>query len=68
MDHVYKTLEITGSSSIGFQEAIDNGLRRAGKTIRDMRWFQIIETRGAIDGDNVSQWQVTMKIGFTLED
>ena len=68
MDHVYKTLEVTGSSTVGFQEAIDNGLRRAGKTIRDMRWFQITETRGAIEGDRVSQWQVTMKIGFTLED
>ena len=68
MDHVYKTLEITGSSSVGFQEAIDNGLRRAGQTIRDMRWFQITETRGAIEGDRVAQWQVTMKIGFTLED
>ena len=67
-DHVYKILEITGSSSSGADDAMRNAIARASKTIRDMRWFEVVETRGEIQEGNIAHWQVTMKIGFTLED
>lgn len=66
-DHVYKTIEITGSSTRGIDDAIRTAVARASKTIRDMRWFQVMETRGGIDSGNIAHFQVTMKIGFTLE-
>ena len=68
MDHVYKTIELTGSSQVGIQEAIQGALERASKTIRDLRWFQVLETRGNINDGHVSHWQVTLKVGFTLDD
>ncbi len=67
-DHVYKKIEIVGSSTKGFEEAIQNALARAEKTIRNMRWFEVTETRGDIDEGKVRDWQVTLKIGFTLEE
>jgi dodecin len=68
-DHVYKKIEIVGSSSNGFEEAVQNALARAKKTVRNMRWFEVTETRGCIDNDGkVEEWQVTLKIGFTLEE
>ncbi len=67
-EHVYKTIEITGSSTAGSDEAIRNAITRASKTIRDMRWFQVVETRGEIHDGNIPRWQITMKIGFTLEE
>lgn len=67
MDHVYKTLELTGSSSQSSDDAVHTAIARAEKTIRDMRWFQIVDTRGSIENGRVSHWQVTMKVGFTLE-
>jgi len=67
-DHVYKKIEIVGSSPNGSEEAVQNALARAKKTVRNMRWFEVTETRGCIDGDGkVEEWQVTLKIGFTLE-
>ncbi len=66
-DHVYKHLEVTGSSSDSLQRAIENAVQKASESLRNMRWFQVIDTRGHIDGGNVTQWQVTVKIGFTLE-
>lgn len=66
-EHVYKTIEITGSSSSGIDDAIRNAVARASKTIRGLRWFEVIETRGDIQDGGVAHWQVTMKIGFTLE-
>ena len=66
--HVYKILEIVGSSTESMQGAIENGVRRASKTVRDMRWFQVVETRGNIEDGRIAHWQVTIKIGFTLED
>ena len=67
-DHVYKTLELTGSSTVSIEAAVENAIARATKTIRDMRWFQVVETRGDIRDRKVAHWQVTMKVGFTLED
>ena len=67
-EHVYKTIEVTGSSRTGTDEAIRTAIQRAAKTIHDLRWFEVIETRGEIRDGDVAHWQVTMKIGFTLED
>jgi dodecin len=66
-EHVYKKIEIVGSSPNGMEEAVHNALSRAGKTIRNMRWFEVTETRGYIDDGKIAHWQVTLKIGFTLE-
>ena len=67
-DHVYKSLELTGSSSKSSDDAVRNAIAKAGKTMRNMHWFQVMETRGHIDKGKVAHWQVTLKIGFTLED
>ena len=67
-EHVYKTVEITGSSATGSDDAIRAAISRATKTIRDLRWFEVTETRGEVRDGNVAHWQVTMKIGFTLDD
>ncbi len=66
-DHTYKMIEIVGSSTISFDEAVKNAISHASKTIRNMRWFQIAETRGHIENGAVAHWQVTLKIGFTLD-
>jgi len=67
-DHVYKHLELTGSSTKSSDDAIRNALAKAAKTMRNMHWFQVVETRGHIDDGKVAHWQVTIKVGFTLED
>jgi flavin-binding protein dodecin len=67
-DHVYKTIELTGSSAQSSDEAVRNALAKAGKTIRGMRWFQVLECRGHIENNRIDHWQVTLKVGFTLED
>jgi dodecin len=67
-DHIYKKIELVGSSSDGFEDAVKNALARADKTLRNMRWFEVAETRGYIDDGKVAHWQVTLKIGFTLEE
>lgn len=66
-NHVYKTIELTGSSPNGSDEAVRNAIAKAGETVRNMRWFQVVETRGMIEGSAPEHWQVTLKIGFTLE-
>ncbi len=66
-DHVYKKIELVGSSPKGFEDAVTNALARAQKTIRNMRWFEVTETRGYIDNGKVDHWQVTLNIGFTLD-
>lgn len=68
VDHIYKIVELTGSSSTGQDDAIRNAIARAKKTIRNMRWFVVTETRGHIDNGEVAHWQVTLKIGFTLDE
>lgn len=67
-DHVYKLTELTGSSKTSVEDAVNNAVARAAKTIRNMRWFEVKEIRGHIDQQQVQHWQVTLKIGFTLED
>jgi flavin-binding protein dodecin len=66
-DHIYKKLELIGSSPKGIEAAVENALARASKTIRNMRWFEVIETRGQIEDGKVNHWQVTLKVGFTLD-
>ena len=67
-DHIYKHIEITGSSKNSIEEAVQNAVVKANESVRNMRWFQMIDLRGHIDNGSVSHWQVTIKIGFTLED
>jgi len=67
-DHVYKTIELTGSSKTSSDDAVRNALGKAGKTIRGMRWFQVMECRGHVEEAKIDHWQVTIKVGFTLED
>jgi dodecin len=67
-EHVYKVIELTGSSKTSMEDAIQNAVNRAAKTIRHMRWFQVTDNRGYIDNNRVAYYQVTVKIGFTMED
>jgi flavin-binding protein dodecin len=67
-DHVYKKIEITGTSTTSIEEAVQNAIARSAKTVHQMRWFEVTEIRGDIDQGKVGHWQVTTKIGFTLED
>lgn len=67
-DHIYKKIELVGSSPKSFDDAVKNALSRAGKTVRNMRWFEVTETRGHIEGNKVDHWQVTLKVGFTLDE
>jgi len=66
-DHVYKSIEITGSSPQGLEQAIQNAVAKAAQSLHNLRWFQVTEMRGEITGDSVAHWQVTMKVGFTLD-
>jgi flavin-binding protein dodecin len=67
-DHVYKTIELVGSSTSGSDDAVRAALARAAKTVRQMRWFQVVDTRGHIEDGKIAHWQVTVKVGFTLEE
>ena len=67
-EHVYKTIELTGSSTSSSDDAVRHAVAKAAKTVRGMRWFQVLECRGHIERDKVEHWQVTIKVGFTLED
>ena len=66
-EHVYKTIELTGSSKISVEDAVKNAIAKAAKSVHNMRWFQIIDSRGYIEDNDVSYWQVTLKIGFTVD-
>ena len=66
-DHVYKSLEITGTSTKSSDEAIKTAIARASKSIRNIKWFQVVETRGGVQDGAVAHFQVTIKVGFTLE-
>ena len=67
-DHVYKILELVGSSEKGIEDAVQNALTRAAKTVREMKWFEIVQTRGHIENGTVGHYQVTLRVGFTLEE
>ncbi len=66
-EHVYKKIELVGSSTTGIEDAVQNALSLAAKTIRNMRWFEVVETRGHIEENTINHWQVTVKVGFTLD-
>jgi dodecin len=66
-DHVYKSVEITGSSTEGIQQAIDNAVAKAAQTIRHLEWFEIVSSRGNIEDAKIAHYQVTLKVGFRLE-
>ena len=66
-DHTYKIIEIVGSSPKSIEDAIKGAISKAGETVRNMHWFEVVETRGHIESGNVAHFQVTVKIGFTLE-
>ena len=66
-DHVYKSIELTGSSSTSIEDAVNNAIETASKTVRNMRWFQVLDTRGHITDGKIEHWQVVVKVGFTLD-
>lgn len=65
--HVYKIVELTGSSPSGIEDAVNTAIATANETVRNMQWFEVVETRGHIQDGKVAHWQVTIKVGFTLE-
>jgi flavin-binding protein dodecin len=67
-DHVYRVTEIVGSSSSGSDDAIRNALERAKQTLRNLEWFEVIDTRGHIENGTIGHFQVTIKVGFRLDD
>lgn len=66
-EHVYKKLELVGTSKTSIEDAVQNAVALAGKTIRNMRWFELVETRGHLVENQIDHWQVTVKVGFTLD-
>jgi dodecin len=67
-DHIYKKIELVGSSPNGIEDAVNNAISRAGKTIRNMKWFEVAEVRGNLENNKVAHWQVTLDVGFTLDN
>jgi flavin-binding protein dodecin len=67
-DHVYKTTELVGSSKTSIEDAVNQAVERASRTLRHMGWFEIVETRGHIEDGKIGHWQVTLKIGFRLDE
>jgi flavin-binding protein dodecin len=66
-DHIYRVIQIVGSSEKSIDDAIQRGITRASQTLRNLRWFEVVETRGHIDDGKVQHYQVTLKVGFTME-
>ncbi|NLC34882.1 MAG: dodecin domain-containing protein [Alcaligenaceae bacterium] len=66
-NHVYKSVELTGSSTTGIEDAVNTAIARASDTLRNISWFEVVETRGHVKDGKVAYWQVTIKVGFTLE-
>jgi len=64
---VFKLIELTGTSSVSMEDAVKRAIDEAAKTVRNMSWFQVVETRGSIKQNAVAEWQVTLKIGFKIE-
>jgi dodecin len=67
-EHIYKILELVGSSEKGIEDAIQNAISRASRTIREMKWFEVAQTRGHIENGTVRHYQVVLRVGFTLEE
>ena len=66
-DHVYKQLELVGSSTKSIEDAVSSAIAKASQTLRNIHWFQVVETRGHVENDKIAHWQVTIKVGFRLE-
>ena len=66
-NHIYKKIELVGSSPDSIEDAVQNAISKASKSLRNLRWFEVLETRGQIEEDKIGHWQVTIKVGFTLE-
>jgi flavin-binding protein dodecin len=64
---VYKLIELAGTSPNSIEEAVQNAVAKAGESVREMRWFEVVETRGALNEGKIAEWQVTIKIGFRVE-
>jgi hypothetical protein len=67
-DHVYKVIELVGSSETSIEDAIATAISRAGETLRNLRWFEVAQTRGQIENGKVRHYQVLLKVGFTMEE
>ena len=67
-EHVYKITELTGSYPTSIEDAVNQAIARASKNLRNQSWFEVTETRGHLDNGKVAHWQVTIRIGFTLDD
>ena len=66
-DHVYKSVELTGSSTNSVEEAINNAIKKAAASLHNLKWFEVTQIRGHIEGDSIGHYQVTMKLGFTVD-
>jgi dodecin len=66
-NHIYKKIELVGSSPDSIEDAVKNALSKASRSLRNLRWFEIVETRGHIEDGKIGHWQVTIKVGFTLD-
>ena len=66
--HVYKHIELTGSSTKDIEDAVNAAIAKASSTVRNIHWFEVVETRGHVENGKVAHWQVTIKVGFTLEE
>ena len=66
-EHVYRVIQLVGSSEKSVSDAIERAIARSSKTLRNVRWFEVVETRGSVENGKVSQYQVTLKVGFTME-
>jgi dodecin len=67
-NHVYKSVELTGSSTIGTDDAVRNAIARASKTLHNLRWFEVTQVRGHVENGAIAHWQVTVKVSFTLDE
>ena len=67
-EHIYKKIELVGSSPESIEQAVSNAVAKGGKTVHNMRWLEVVETRGHIEDGKVAHWQVTVKMGFTLDE
>ena len=67
-NHIYKKIELVGSSPNSIEEAVRNAVAKASQSVRNLRWFEVVETRGQIEDGGIAHWQVTIKVGFTLEE
>jgi len=67
-DHVYKQIDLTGTSATGIEDAVQKAIAKAAKTVRNIHWFEVVDTRGQVADGKVVRWQVSIKAGFTLED